>query len=454
MSAIRAEPRTAIMATVEVSWVDHSGTSHDSSATLEDKSVSGACIRIKSPLLVGSILVVTGYREQFTGVTKYCRNERAAYVVGILKDTAESYVAPAVLPTGPAAIAPLRESSAHGVHLVLNPRVQAVPKRQEAAPLERLENRTLPVAVPFMPRPRTAPPALPNRFSPDLESVRVAETQNGLRFVQLPESMAVRGPAFSTQQPPRVTENERTTMPTKWTDLAPWRQKQDGSPDSAATDDAPARKSNGAPTSRTRTSDAAASAADKLSASAESPAPKSLANSQGALLSVEDIYRAAGIMIPRMGYSIRKVADMLASDHLRELSDEMKRASVLMALDAAGISVEEVLHDSDVRQVAVNSYESEQWKNFEDYWALKAAENAHIQSELERVTAQHLERIKRNLDEVAQEKISFASWQTMKQQEVQRIAEAAAVCGRASAAAASAVSPTSSAGVAVTAKQA
>ena len=241
-------------------------------------------------------------------------------------------------------------------------------------------------------------------------------------------------------------------MPTKWTDLAPWRQKQDGAPDSAATDDSQSHKSNGAPASRTRTSDAAASAADKLSASAESPVPKSLAGSQGALLSVEDIYRAAGIMIPRMGYSIRKVADMLASDHLRGLSDEMKRASVLMALDAAGISVEEVLHDADVRQVAVNSYESEQWKNFEDYWALKAAENAQIQSELERITAQHLERIKRNLDEVAQEKIIFASWQTMKQREVQRIAEAAAVCGRSSAPAAPTVSPLSSAGVAVTAK--
>ena len=145
---------------------------------------------------------------------------------------------------------------------------------------------------------------------------------------------------------------------------------------------------------------------------------------------MDDIYRAAGILAPRMGYSIRKVADMLASDHLRGLSDEMKRASVLMALDAAGISVDEVLRDAAMRQSAINSYESDQWEHFEEYWAAKAAENAHIHAELERITAQHQERIKRNLDEIAREKVIFATWQTMKQQEAQFIGEAAGICSK------------------------
>ena len=34
---------------------------------------------------------------------------------------------------------------------------------------------------------------------------------------------------------------------------------------------------------------------------------------------VEDIYRAAGVLSPRMGYSINKVADMMSSDHMRGL---------------------------------------------------------------------------------------------------------------------------------------
>jgi hypothetical protein len=58
----------------------------------------------------------------------------------------------------------------------------------------------------------------------------------------------------------------------------------------------------------------------------------------GELLSMEDIYRAAGIVGPRSGYSINKVVQMLHSEHIRGLSKEMKRASVLMTLDAAGVS--------------------------------------------------------------------------------------------------------------------
>jgi hypothetical protein len=56
---------------------------------------------------------------------------------------------------------------------------------------------------------------------------------------------------------------------------------------------------------------------------------------------VEDIYSAAGITNPRGGYSVNKVVDMLHSEHIRGLSTEMmKRAAVLMALDAAGVTIE------------------------------------------------------------------------------------------------------------------
>ncbi|MFY9732098.1 MAG: hypothetical protein WB723_09875 [Candidatus Acidiferrales bacterium] len=217
-------------------------------------------------------------------------------------------------------------------------------------------------------------------------------------------------------------------MPNKWSDLAPWRQKQAGKENDASAGD----------TQVTPASNHQADASARRENSHSNPAALTEANgdanpihnSPGDLLSMDDIYRAAGILAPRMGYSIRKVADMLASDHLHGVSDEMKRASVLMALDAAGISVDEVLRDAAMRQSAINCYESDQWEHFEEYWAAKAAENSHIQSELERITAQYQERIKRNLDEIAREKVIFATWQTMKQQEAQRIGEAAGICSK------------------------
>ncbi len=475
MSGIRAEPRTAMMATVDVSWVDQSGTPHDAPATLEDKSPSGACIRIKSPVTVGSILNVSGYREHFAGVTMYCRNERGAYLVGILKDSARNFVAAAAaLPSRSARVAPPRENAPHEAHVVAPPVIQPPSQAQESATAATPETRRPAAALPFVPRARTGVPvpvpapaastgsnfnaglrqgtdfhpevrraAVPKGISdsgvltpeaprarerfthatsstlhPEPDSISPISTQSALRLAQPKEAIVARGAGYVTQLPQSLSDKERTTMPNKWTDLAPWRKQQDPqAPDASA----------------------AVHRADAKSASVPSPAESSAtasgsANFLGDLLSVDDIYRAAGILVPRMGYSILKVADMLASDHLRGLADELKRGSVLMALDAAGISVDEVLRDAELRQSAINSYESDQWQHFEEHWSAKAAENAHVQAELDRATAQYQERIRRNLDEVAQEKIVFAEWQTMKQHEAQRIAEAAEICARSSAA--------------------
>jgi hypothetical protein len=158
------------------------------------------------------------------------------------------------------------------------------------------------------------------------------------------------------------------------------------------------------------------------------PAEESAASSPIELLPMEDIYRAAGILNPRKGYSINKVIEMLHSEHLRGSSKEMKRASVLMALDAAGISVDEVLQDARVRQEAIDAYEAGQRKQFEALLAQKAEENIQIQAELERVKARYGERLRRNLDGMAREKGTFGNWLTLKQQESQSMAEAVELC--------------------------
>jgi len=146
------------------------------------------------------------------------------------------------------------------------------------------------------------------------------------------------------------------------------------------------------------------------------------------LLPFEEIYSAAGIPSPRLGYSITKVVGMLSNEHIRDLPSETKRASLMMALEAAGIQVNEVLQDATLRQHALNSYESTQKKRLEQYEARKAQENRDIQAEMDRVTAQYLARINGNLDCVAREKDALRKWQVQKQEEAQRMAEAVALC--------------------------
>ena len=150
---------------------------------------------------------------------------------------------------------------------------------------------------------------------------------------------------------------------------------------------------------------------------------------RGDLLSYEDIYRAAGIMSPGSGYSIHKVVEMLNSDRIRDLSKDVKRASVLMALDAAGTSVDQLLTDATRRQNALNAYEAAQRKQLEDFEALKAKENSRIEEEIEKIRAHYAQRIQANLDLVAKEKDALHNWQNAMQSECQRITEVIELCG-------------------------
>ena len=146
------------------------------------------------------------------------------------------------------------------------------------------------------------------------------------------------------------------------------------------------------------------------------------------LLAMEDIYRSAGIPAPRKGYSVNRVVDMLNSEHIRGLSKEMKRAAVLMALDAAGVSIDQVQRDAKARQGALDSYEAEQKKQAEEEWSRKAEEIAHIQAELESIKAHYMGRINRNQEAVARDKARFSNWVATKQQEAQSMTEALDLC--------------------------
>jgi hypothetical protein len=124
-------------------------------------------------------------------------------------------------------------------------------------------------------------------------------------------------------------------------------------------------------------------------------------------------------------YGILKVAAMTRSPHLTQMSAESKRAALLMALEAAGVDIEDVLQDAMLRQRALNSYEEAQCQRMQEFEEGKLRENANIQAELDRLTAQYMSRIQINLDAVAREQDALRAWQKRKQQEGQRIAEAA-----------------------------
>ena len=70
MSAGGIEPRKNLWAAAEICWIDPNGTACVAPATLQDTSPSGACVRVKTPITIGSRVSIKWHREQFDAVTK------------------------------------------------------------------------------------------------------------------------------------------------------------------------------------------------------------------------------------------------------------------------------------------------------------------------------------------------------------------------------------------------
>lgn len=140
--------------------------------------------------------------------------------------------------------------------------------------------------------------------------------------------------------------------------------------------------------------------------------------------SFAEIYAAAEIHPPTHGFTIEKVGDMLRSEHVRNLPRDVKRSSVLMALEAVGAPIQDVVQDAMKRDQALDTFESVQEKALNQLEAQKTQENQQIQAEIDRVLTEQRSRMQANNDEVAKEKERFFAWRLKKQEEEQKIADA------------------------------
>jgi hypothetical protein len=466
MSGATPEPRTAVMILVEASWLDNSGTLRSLTARMENRSAHGACIRIKTRVGVGARLYIQSHREQFSGIAKYCRVDGKEYLVGIYKDAVNYPIPKNPMPpnvftgqTHPQTNPQTARETGRMIDVVAEePGETVIRSRAEpAGPAEASGTQT----APFRPRSGQgkASDTWKNKSAADRNSVpsRVSASRMAQEFsTQIEGPIAARlleQDARQTEsppgEPPRNPPAAVANVPAAVANAAPQVQTGNRSENKAAKkgrsimklkwfagDEEQMFGPNGARNAPNEPAQRAAEAAPRMERGSERaperavaraaaiPSGESAGGFEAELLPMEDIYRAAGITSPRRGYSIGKVVEMLRSEHLRGASRELRRAAVLMALDAAGVTVDEVLQDAKVRQEAIDAYATEQRKHAEAQWARKAEENIQIQAELELVKAHYGERIRRNLDGVAREKATFGSWLKAKEQETQGMAEA------------------------------
>jgi hypothetical protein len=385
MSTSMRELRTAVMIRVEASWEDSGGALRTIVARMEDRSLSGACIRTGIPIQVGTRVKVHWRFDQFSGVSKYCRMDGFEYVVGLLREKGQ---VAAALPTQIVETGPRLQSAISSVKASAS----SNPGQSDWECLPKLKED---IAEQISPIPMEAKrgPGLQGADLADGPLLRGMIAQSGrgvysggrLRVARPAEFEARQRIAVRTRQPLNggQVRKEKKSMAHKWLELSPWRNKESGEASAGEKVDG---KANGA----------AGTAVQQRRNSSPEQAKETMSNLEAELLPMEDIYRAAGIMNLPRGYGIRKVVDMLQSPHLQGLSTEMKRAAVLMALEAAGVSLEQLQADAKARQGALDRYEAEQTKQMQAEWARKEEEILQIEADLVRTKAHYMGRISRS----------------------------------------------------------
>src|SRR5689334_16901549 len=86
MDGRNIEPRKVIWTVAEITREDDSGTSFRVPAVVEDTSSSGACVRLKRPLAVGSRITIKWHREQFPAIARNCRKDGGDFLLGVWRE--------------------------------------------------------------------------------------------------------------------------------------------------------------------------------------------------------------------------------------------------------------------------------------------------------------------------------------------------------------------------------
>ena len=429
MSTSVPEFRTPVMIVVEVSW-EQQGAIQKISGRMEDKSTGGACIRLRKLIPAGSKVGVQWRFEQFSGTVKYCRpddQDFRDFLIGIQRDTTKM---PLSQPQPPEsrrlqAKPPAPQRQPQEIKLVEPTPEEIMPR----GPALEIPNEKKIYEIPLREPEasllaRTSGEHKPRRSLHEYTRDQSREHTSGASPDISYQNESATPRQSKVPEPPKQEKErarERKSMARKWLGLSSWGDKPDEP------------KTTNSEISVSHTVKSAATVENNETPMPPSPQvmEKSMQEAPGfeaELLGMEDIYVSAGIMAPRKGYSVKKVVEMLNSEHIHSLPKELKRAAVLMALDSAGIAVEEIQRDAKMRHDALNAYEAERKKQVEADWARRGDEIAHIQTELESIKAHYISRINRNLEIVARDKTRLSSWQSMKQEETQAMTEAVELC--------------------------
>jgi len=139
------------------------------------------------------------------------------------------------------------------------------------------------------------------------------------------------------------------------------------------------------------------------------------------------IYKASGIKDPAHGFTAYKVLEILSSSDFAALDSKAKAAALsgFLRMNPAGpVPLEDVVADALARDTALDGFEGFLRMKLEARNADREKENASLQAAIDELARKNREKIQSNLDAIAAEQERFATWQTRKRIEEQKLFDA------------------------------
>lgn len=138
---------------------------------------------------------------------------------------------------------------------------------------------------------------------------------------------------------------------------------------------------------------------------------------------VEQVYAVAKLGRPAHGFTLERIASMLADPRLAQLDERARAGAVAVLLEGAGVTVESIVEDAAARDQALDKFERFLEEKVDKVAADVAAENARLAEEVERLIARKREEMARNEARLVERRRELARFRRVKQAEEARLFE-------------------------------
>jgi hypothetical protein len=151
------------------------------------------------------------------------------------------------------------------------------------------------------------------------------------------------------------------------------------------------------------------------------PPPEPTESALPAAAGFAEVYSEAGIELAPHGYGIDKVAEMLENKRLASLGREVRATAVLTALEAAGVTLADVIQDAVRRDHALDAFEASKRQELEELKSSSQTRIAAVQQAIEtflREKNAEIEALKQGADSAVE---AFAQLEARKHREEERL---------------------------------